>query len=87
MQKIETFQGNESDVVIFDMVRTRSLGFMRHFGKLNVTFSRGRYALYFIYNRKPMHEDPFAKSPFLGALMDFANTNRLVHTMPEPLEL
>ena len=87
MQKVETFQGNESDVVVFDMVRTRSLGFMRHFRKLNVKFSRGRYALYFIYNRKLMHEDPFAKSPFLGALMDFANTNRLVHTMPEPLEL
>lgn len=85
VHKIETFQGNESDVVIFDMVRTRSMGFMRHFQRLNVALSRGRYALYVIYNRQVMHEDPFAKSPFLEALMNFAKTNRLVHTVPEPL--
>lgn len=57
---------------------------MHHFQRLNVALSRGRYALYVLYNRKIMHEDPFAKSPFLRALMDFVKANRLVHTMPEP---
>lgn len=83
VQKIETFQGNESDIVIFDMAR--GLGFMRHFQRLNVAFSRGRYALYVIYNRKPIHDNSFAGPPLLVGLLDFAKSDRLVHTMPEPL--
>ncbi|OQD67969.1 hypothetical protein PENPOL_c003G02300 [Penicillium polonicum] len=47
----------------------RGLGFMRHFQRLNVAFSRGRYALH----------------PLLMELLDFAKSDRLVHTMPEPL--
>ncbi|KAJ5356548.1 hypothetical protein N7517_011157 [Penicillium concentricum] len=78
--KIETFQGKEADIVIFDMVRTRSLGFMRYFQRLNVVFSHG-----VLYNRDLMHDDPFARSPFLMQLMDFAKSNSLVHTMSEPV--
>ncbi|KAJ5466406.1 hypothetical protein N7530_010193 [Penicillium desertorum] len=39
-------RSTEVDIVLFDvdMVRTRSLRFMRHPQRLNVAFSRGRYA-------------------------------------------
>lgn len=85
MQKIETFQGNESDIVIFDIAPTGSLGFMRHFQRLNVAFSRGRYALYFPYNRILIDYNIFVGPPLLIALMEFAKSNRLVHAMLEPL--
>lgn len=62
---------------------------MRHFQRLNVAFSRGRgrdrYAPYVLYSRNLIHGNPFVRPPLLVALMDFAKTNRLVHTMPEPL--
>ena len=32
-----------------------------------------------------IHDNPFVRPPLLVALIDFAKTNRLVHTMPEPL--
>ncbi|KAJ5426524.1 hypothetical protein N7465_001594 [Penicillium sp. CMV-2018d] len=48
------------------------------FQRLNVAFNRGRYALYVIYNRKLIHG-------LLVGLLDFAKSDRLVHTMPEPL--
>jgi hypothetical protein len=47
---IETFQGNEAKVVIFDVVRTKEMGFMRSYRRLNVALSRGRFALYCLYN-------------------------------------
>jgi hypothetical protein len=47
---IEPFQGNAANVVIFDMVRTKEVGFMRSYRRLNVDLSRGRFALDSLYN-------------------------------------
>ncbi|KAJ5968295.1 hypothetical protein N7501_004543 [Penicillium viridicatum] len=55
------------------------------FQRLNVAFNRGRYALYVIYNRKLIHDNSFARPQLLVGLLDFAKSDRLVHTMPEPL--
>ncbi|CRL19120.1 unnamed protein product [Penicillium camemberti] len=58
---------------------------MHHFQRLNVAFSRGQYALYFLYNRILIDYNIFVGPPLLIALMEFAKSNRLVHAMLEPL--
>ncbi|OQE75595.1 hypothetical protein PENNAL_c0072G02604 [Penicillium nalgiovense] len=40
------------------------------FQRLNVAFSRGRYALYVLYNRNLMHDDLFVRSPFVLAAFE-----------------
>lgn len=49
--KIDRQQGNEWDIVIIDLTITRSVGFLKDIGRLNVLFSRARTALYIIGNR------------------------------------
>ncbi|KAJ5464248.1 hypothetical protein N7475_007383 [Penicillium sp. IBT 31633x] len=51
---IGTFQGNETPIVKSDMVRTKSLGILRSSRRLIVALSRGRFALYCIYNESGM---------------------------------
>src|SRR4051794_8633615 len=56
---IETFQGNAANVVIFDMVCTKEVGFMRSYRRLNVALSRGRFALDCLYNAGSMTTKEF----------------------------
>ncbi|OGE50842.1 hypothetical protein PENARI_c015G04269 [Penicillium arizonense] len=56
---IGTFQGNAANVVIFDVVRTKEVGFMRSYRRLNVALSRGRFALDCLYNAGSMTTKEF----------------------------
>lgn len=56
-------QGNECEVAIFDIVRTKQLCLMRHFQRLNVALSRGRYALYILYFWDVVNDVPSLVSP------------------------
>jgi hypothetical protein len=51
---IESFQGNEAPFVIFDLVRSTTMGHMRSFRRLNVGMTRGRFGLWCVYNNEAM---------------------------------
>lgn len=53
--KIDSFQGNEADLVIFDYVRTgKKHGFVGAFRRLNVACSRGRYGFYLVASARTL---------------------------------
>ncbi|KAJ5347866.1 uncharacterized protein N7506_001119 [Penicillium brevicompactum] len=51
---IETFQGNQAPFVIFDLVRSDTLGHMRSAHRLNVGMTRGSFGLWCLYNENAM---------------------------------
>ena len=46
--KIDRRQGSEFDIVIVDLTRTESAGFMKDKRRLNVLFSRAKNGLYVV---------------------------------------
>ncbi|KAK4869983.1 hypothetical protein LT330_005707 [Penicillium expansum] len=54
MKKIDSFQGGESPIVIFDMTVTTHAGFLDDKTRLNVALSRAKNALYVVGNIKAM---------------------------------
>lgn len=63
--KIDSMQGNEADVVIFDYVRSeKKHGFMGDSRRLNVACSRGRFAFYFVASARTLKVGRFGyRSP------------------------
>lgn len=51
---VDSFQGGEAPVVIFDIVRTDDPGFVMSPNRLNVALSRAKDALYFIMSRSSL---------------------------------
>lgn len=58
---IESFQGKQAPFVIFDLVRSETLGHMRSFRRLNVGMTRASFGLWCLYNvnsmMKPIDRD------------------------------
>ncbi|KGO37157.1 hypothetical protein PEXP_001820 [Penicillium expansum] len=54
VKKIDSFQGGESPIVIFDMTVTTHAGFLDDKTRLNVAISRAKNALYVVGNMKAM---------------------------------
>lgn len=54
VRKIDSFQGGESPIVIFDMTVTTHAGFLDDKTRLNVALSRAKNALYIVGNMTAM---------------------------------
>lgn len=55
---VDAFQGAERDVIILGWVRTRSLGFMNDYRRLNVAITRARRHLIVVGNEKLLRKNP-----------------------------
>ena len=55
---VDAFQGAERDVIILGTVRTRSLGFMNDYRRLNVAITRARRHLIVVGNEKLLVRNP-----------------------------
>lgn len=80
---VDGFQGNESDVVIFDIIRDNTMGaigFMKDPNRLNVAVSRARRKLIVVGNRKSLvsHVRNPVFMNFLGAV------SKKVVVVPKP---
>ena len=57
MNTVDSFQGKEKDIVIFNCVRSnkfKSVGFMQDKRRLNVAITRARHAMVFVGNSETM---------------------------------
>lgn len=76
--KIDSIQGNEADIVIFDYVRTEKHGFMSDTRRLNVACSRGRFGFYLVASDRllsTVHRQFDENTPFRLRSF-FTNTGR-----------
>jgi len=55
---VDAFQGAERDVIILGWVRTRSLGFMNDYRRLNVAITRARRHLIIVGHEKLLRKNP-----------------------------
>lgn len=49
---VDSFQGQESDIVIISTTRTNSFGFVINARRINVSLSRAKFACFIVGNKK-----------------------------------
>lgn len=54
VKSVDDFQGDERDIIILSMVRTKKSDFLRDFRRINVAISRARCLLIIVGNRKAL---------------------------------
>ena len=54
VRSVDDFQGDERDIIILSMVRTKKSDFLRDFRRINVAISRARCLLIIVGNRKTL---------------------------------
>jgi ATP-dependent RNA/DNA helicase IGHMBP2 len=62
IQSIDSFQGQESDVVLISLVRSNDksdIGFLRDYRRMNVAMTRARYKLIMLGDSATLSADPF----------------------------
>jgi hypothetical protein len=83
-----TVQGHQEDVVIFDLTRTRGVGFLRNPQKLNVALTRAKFGMIVIGNinmfegLERVHSN--ARTKHLANLLDDFNAKGTIHKMKAP---
>lgn len=50
MNTVDSFQGREKDVILFNCVRTNGLGFLANVNRLNVAITRPKHFLVIVGN-------------------------------------
>lgn len=81
---VDSFQGDENDVVIFDITRDNmngSIGFMRDPNRLNVAVSRARRKLIVVGNRESL--ESYVKNQVFMKFMKAVSKNIVVIPAPE----
>ncbi len=72
VKTVDDFQGDERDIIILSMVRTRKSQFLENYHRINVAVSRARRLLIIVGNRKALEpmwvpmEDDIGKDPDKG---------------------
>jgi superfamily I DNA and/or RNA helicase len=66
---VDSFQGQEADLVLLSLVRTRGIGFLDSRNRLNVAFSRAKYCQV-VFGKKTFFKKDYVKrkSPILHDL-------------------
>lgn len=64
---IDSYQGQEKDIVILTCVRTNGLGFLSDYQRTNVAITRAKRGLYIIGNFASLQADPIWKNLFCNA--------------------
>ena len=59
---VDSYQGQEADIVVFSCVRTRDLGFLRDERRLNVALTRARESLLIVGSAELLREGPEARA-------------------------
>jgi len=55
---VDGFQGQERDVIVFSTVRTKSLGFLTDYRRMNVALTRAKHSVIVLGNREVLSKDP-----------------------------
>ncbi|EGR28123.1 tRNA-splicing endonuclease positive effector-related, putative [Ichthyophthirius multifiliis] len=69
IKTIDSFQGQEKDIIIFSTVRTSRIGFLQDEKRLNVALTRAKYCLYVVGNSNCLNKDFFWDS-FIGFMSE-----------------
>ena len=74
---VDKYQGQQNDIVILSLVRTRSLGYLRDVRRMLVAVSRARKGLY-VFGRVELFRDCAELKPILSRLLERPTTLQLV---------
>ena len=56
---VDSYQGQESDIIILSLTRSNGIGFLRDYRRMNVALSRAKYGLYIVGNLENLRQDDF----------------------------
>lgn len=73
---VDSFQGNEADIVFLSFVKTNSVGFLNSINRLNVAITRARYQLVMIGNKTFFQRQKI--SPTLQKLAEIRDDIRII---------
>ena len=59
IETVDSFQGQEEDIIVISSVRTKSLGFLIDYRRLNVAISRARYGCYLFGKSSLLSQDSY----------------------------
>jgi len=73
IKTVDGFQGREKDLIIFSCVRTRQIGFLKDYRRLNVAITRAKFGLIVIGNSMLLKDDP-VWSRYLDFMTSYAKS-------------
>jgi superfamily I DNA and/or RNA helicase len=75
---VDSFQGSENDIVVFDLTRDNlngEIGFLKEINRLNVAVSRARKKLILVGNQESLR---YVKDPIFKSFLSEVNKNLIV---------
>lgn len=85
MTTVDKYQGQQNDIVILSLVRTRTLGYLRDVRRMLVAVSRARKGLY-VFGRVELFRDCAELEPIMTKLLERPTTLQLVEGEYYPTE-
>ena len=82
---VDKSQGQQNDIVILSLVRTRTLGYLRDVRRMLVAVSRARKGLY-VFGRVELFRDCAELEPIMNKLLERPTTLQLVEGEYYPTE-
>jgi superfamily I DNA and/or RNA helicase len=81
VETVDSFQGQESDVIIFDVVRNNNWGFVADQYRLCTALSRGRSGLYVLFNWEGSLDKRLRRyRPYVKHMVDIVCQNQWIYS-------